>query len=131
MDETLILVVEDDTVIRELSVDILEALGYRVLQAANGNQALATLEEQSHVDLMMTDLGLPDMDGEELAQKARSKHPDLPILLASGHIQNQNINSQEGLHSLQQPLGMIGKPFTLDQLRKKITQMLHSLSINS
>ena len=128
MDETLILVVEDDTVIRELSVDILEALGYRVLQAASGHQALAMLEQEPNVGLMMTDLGLPDMDGEELAEKARKQHPDLPILLASGHIQNQNLNSQEGLHSLSQPLGMIGKPFTLDQLRKKITQMLAPLT---
>jgi CheY-like chemotaxis protein len=111
-----ILVVEDDSIVRMLIVDVLEELDYTVLEAADGAEALKLLEDDSKViDLMMTDKGLPDMDGVELAKKAATLRPTLPILFASGYA--ENIDVPPGMH-------MIGKPFSIDQLRDKVKSIL-------
>ncbi|WP_296257427.1 MULTISPECIES: response regulator [unclassified Pseudomonas] len=111
-----ILVVEDDSIVRMLIVDVLEELEYQVLEAADGAQALAHLEKKDErIDLMMTDKGLPDMDGVQLAQKAAELRPSLPILFASGYA--ENIDVPAGMHS-------IGKPFSIDQLRDKVNSVL-------
>jgi CheY-like chemotaxis protein len=111
-----ILVVEDDTIVRMLIVDVLEELGYKVHEAADGEQALGHLSNTQHViDLLMTDNGLPDTTGVELAHKARTLRPKLPVLFASGYA--ENIDVPDGMH-------MIGKPFSIDQLRDKVKQVL-------
>ncbi|MEQ7921964.1 response regulator [Xanthomonas sp. WHRI 1810A] len=111
-----ILVVEDDSIVRMLIVDVLEELGYQVLEAADGAQALSSLENSdTTIDLMMTDKGLPDMDGIKLAHKARGLRPTLPILFASGYA--ENIDAPPGMH-------VIGKPFSIDQLRDKVKSIL-------
>lgn len=113
---SIILVVEDDAIVRMLIVDVLEELGFQVLEADGGEQALAFLENSGqHIDLMMTDVGLPIMDGRELATKARGLRPELPILFASGYAESIDV-----------PAGMqvIGKPFSIDQLRDKVKGML-------
>ncbi|MET0775881.1 MAG: response regulator [Pseudomonas mandelii] len=111
-----ILVVEDDAIVRMLIVDVLEELEYKVLEADGSEKALEFLnDEDQHIDLMMTDVGLPVMDGRELATQARMLHPELPILFASGYAE-----------SIEVPDGMqvIGKPFSIDQLRDKVKGML-------
>ena len=111
-----ILVVEDDAIVRMLIVDVLEELEFAVLEAEDGNTALVFLEDAGRsIDLMMTDMGLPGMDGKELAAKARELRPTLPVLFASGYAE-----------SLEVPAGMasIGKPFSIDQLRDKVKCML-------
>ncbi|WP_025109596.1 response regulator [Pseudomonas sp. H1h] len=111
-----ILVVEDDDIVRMLIVDVLEELEFTVLEAADGEQALETLRDESHtIDLMMTDFGLPDIDGRELANQARALRPTLPILFASGYA--ENIDVPADMH-------VIGKPFSIDQLRDKVKQVL-------
>ncbi|WP_460156891.1 response regulator [Pseudomonas sp. S2_H10] len=111
-----ILVVEDDTIVRMLIVDVLEELEFKVLEADGSEQALEILKDSNqHIDLMMTDVGLPVMDGRELANEARVLRPDLPILFASGYA--ENIEVPEGMH-------MIGKPFSIDQLRDKVKDIL-------
>lgn len=113
---SIILVVEDDSIVRMLIVDVLEELEYAVLEAADGAEALVFLQDEGqHIDLMMTDKGLPDMDGTELAQKARELRAALPILFASGYA--DTVNVPEGMHS-------IGKPFSIDQLRDKVKSVL-------
>lgn len=100
-----ILVVEDDAIVRMLIVDVLEELAFSVLEAADAAEALAMVENTEHViDLMMTDVGLPDMDGKQLATKVRELRPTLPILFASGYAENIDV-----------PAGMqvIAKPFPL------------------
>jgi DNA-binding response OmpR family regulator len=112
----IILVVEDDAIVRMLIVDVLEELDFKVLQANGSEQALETLKDlNQHIDLMMTDVGLPNMDGRELAAQARMLRPGLPILFASGY--TESIEVPEGMHS-------IGKPFSIDQLRDKIKTIL-------
>lgn len=111
-----ILVVEDDNIVRMLVVDVLEELEYTVLEAADAKEALGYLQNDSQtIDLLMTDKGLPDMDGIELAKKARELRPALPILFASGYA--ENIDAPAGMQ-------IIGKPFSIDQLRDKVNSIL-------
>lgn len=111
-----ILVVEDDHIVRMLIVDVLEELEYQVVEAEGGDQALEVLrEETQQIDLMMTDVGLPGMDGRELAIEARKLRPALKVLFASGYA--ESIDIPDGMH-------MIGKPFSIDQLRDKVKGIL-------
>ncbi|MGC1332552.1 response regulator [Pseudomonas sp.] len=110
-----ILVVEDDSIVRMLIVDVLEELEYTVLEAANSLEALAILESDAVIDLMMTDQGLPDTPGTELAVKARKLRSDLRVLFASGYA--ENIQVAADMH-------IIGKPFSIDQLRDKVKAVL-------
>ncbi|NQD55979.1 response regulator [Pseudomonas sp. CM25] len=111
-----LLVVEDDDIVRMLMVEVLDELGYAVIEAADANAALTVLEDPAQsLELMMTDVGLPDMPGEELAHKARELRPLLPVLFASGYAENLNV--PEGMH-------LIGKPFSIDQLRDKVVAIL-------
>ncbi|WP_422766083.1 response regulator [Pseudomonas hefeiensis] len=111
-----ILVVEDDDIVRMLIVDVLEELEYQVLEADGCEQALAYLSDDAQpIALMMTDVGLPVMDGRELAKQARSARPQLPILFASGYA--ESIDVPEGM-------AVIGKPFSIDQLRDKVNGIL-------
>jgi CheY-like chemotaxis protein len=99
-----------------LVVDVLEELEYTVLEAADAKEALGYLQNDSQtIDLLMTDKGLPDMDGIELAKKARELRPTLPILFASGYA--ENIDAPAGMQ-------IIGKPFSIDQLRDIVNSIL-------
>ncbi|WP_039590920.1 response regulator [Pseudomonas frederiksbergensis] len=111
-----ILVVEDDTIVRMLIVDVLEELKYTVLEADGCGQALEFLRnDKLPIALMMTDVGLPIMDGRELAKQARIERPQLPVLFASGYA--ESIDVPEGM-------SVIGKPFSIDQLRDKVKKIL-------
>lgn len=111
-----LLVVEDDAIVRMLIVDVLEELEYQALQADDGEAALAILgDSDKTIDLMMTDVGLPDINGKELAKQARALRPALPILFASGYA--ETIDVPDGMH-------VIGKPFSIDQLRDKLRSIL-------
>lgn len=115
---SIILVVEDDDIVRMLIVDVLEELEFKVLEADGSEQALEILNAlDQRIDLMMTDVGLPGMDGRQLALKARELRPALPILFASGYAESIDV-----------PGGMflIGKPFSIDQLRDKVKSILGS-----
>ena len=113
-----ILVVEDDAIVRMLIVDVLEELDYKVLEADGSEQALEILVATArHIDLMMTDVGLPGMDGRELALEARKMRPELPILFASGYA--ESIDVPDGMH-------VIGKPFSIDELRDKVKGILET-----
>lgn len=111
-----ILVVEDDAIVRMLIVDVLQELEFRVLEADGGEAALSLLQEmQQRIDLLMTDVGLPGMNGRELAERARELRPQLPVLFASGY--TESIEVPDGM-------SVIGKPFSIDQLRDKVRGIL-------
>lgn len=113
-----ILVVEDDDIVRMLIVDVLEELEFTVLEAEDGDKALEILAaHEKPINLMMTDHGLPGMNGRELAKKARDLRPALPILFASGYA--ENIEVPVDMH-------VIGKPFSIEQLREKVNQIINS-----
>ncbi|UVJ41861.1 response regulator [Pseudomonas sp. LS1212] len=116
MSDSIILVVEDDAIVRMLIVDVLEELAFTVLEADGSDSALRIIEDQGQaIDLMMTDVGLPGMDGMALATRAREIRPRLPVLFASGYA--ENIEVPQGMH-------VIGKPFSIDQLRDKVKSIL-------
>jgi len=111
-----LLVVEDDDIVRMLMLEVLDELGYSTIEAENATAALKIIEDtRQQLALLVTDVGLPDMRGEELAAKARAARPLLPVMFASGYAESFDV--PEGMH-------LIGKPFTIDQLRDKVLEIL-------
>ena len=80
-----VLVVDDDTMVREVLVGQMEEQGYRVTQAADGLEALAQLDGGAVVDLLISDFAMPGMNGLTLIQEARRRRPELPALLLTGY----------------------------------------------
>lgn len=111
-----ILVVEDDAIVRMLIVDVLEELEYKVLEAEDKKGAMTVLNDVAQpLGLMMTDVGLPDGNGIDLAREALSLRTGLPILIASGY--GDSADNPAGTE-------VLGKPFSIDQLRDKVRDML-------
>jgi PAS domain S-box-containing protein len=115
-----VLVVEDNDLVRMLTVEVLEEIGYQVLQAEDAEEALPILQGDTAIDLLLTDVGLPGMNGEELAAAAREARPELPILFATGYAEIVHIDGSE----LATRMSMIAKPFSIDALRDKVNGML-------
>jgi len=115
-----ILVVEDEPIVRMLVVDHLNDDGFRILEAQDGPEALDILKRESGLSLMLTDVGLPGMGGRELADLARSLHPDLRILFATGYSESH----AEALGLPAPGMGLVGKPFDMIDLTARIRAML-------
>jgi PAS domain S-box-containing protein len=115
-----VLLVEDDASVRLLVRDVLEELGYAALEAAEPQTGVALLSSKRTIDLMISDVGLPGMNGRQLAEIAREHHPDLPVLFITGYAENAAIRSG----FLGTNMAMITKPFSLDVLAAKIGEML-------
>jgi two-component system NtrC family sensor kinase len=117
--ETILLVEDDDTVNR-FALEVLQDLGYSVLTASDGSQAL-TLIDKHHIDLLFTDVVLPaGMNGRELAEFAVKKKPDLKVLFATGYTRNAIIH-----HGRLDPgVEVLMKPYTYDVLARKIRAVL-------
>lgn len=116
-----VLVVEDNPLVLEFARGVLEHLGYRVLTAASGEEALDLYSAQSgEVQLLMTDVILPGMNGRRLADVLIARHPDLKVLYDSGYTADGIVN--HGV--LEQGLHFIGKPFSAYALAHKIREVL-------
>ena len=116
-----ILLVEDDTSLRELMKQTLQGLGYRVLESSSAEDALRKSEEASlAIDLMVTDLVLPGLDGQGLTRKMILHHPNLAVLLVSGY--SQELVLYNGL--LGQRTQFLSKPFSPRTLAFKIRRIL-------
>jgi two-component system, cell cycle sensor histidine kinase and response regulator CckA len=83
--EPLVLVVDDEAVVRDVTALLLENAGFRVVAAASGEEALALLERDGDVEVALLDAMLPDHDGGEIAAALRRRRPGLPIVVASGY----------------------------------------------
>ncbi|MBA3352079.1 MAG: PAS domain S-box protein, partial [Blastocatellia bacterium] len=118
-----ILLVEDEEIVRSLSRQFLEECGYNVIEASNGVEALEIFEKSDvPIDLVLTDVVMPQMGGRELTEKLLAAMPDLPILLASGYT-----GDAVGDHGLSQAnVNFIQKPFSLDGLARKVRDLLDS-----
>jgi CheY-like chemotaxis protein len=115
-----ILVVEDEDGVRELTVEMLHELGYKVLQATDSISAIAALKKEPSVGLLFTDIGLPGkMNGRQLAEAARKIRPGLKVLLTSGYAQDAVTSDPKGLG-----FELIGKPFSAEVLASRIRQVL-------
>ena len=118
--EEIVLVVEDEARVRHISVDALRDLGYTVVQASDANEALALLEAQPRVDLLFTDIVMPDMNGRKLADEALRRRPDLKVLYTTGYTRNAIVHN--GM--LDADVAFLPKPFTYEQLALKVRQVL-------
>ena len=116
----IILVAEDDERVIQLTVDTLRELGYTVVHAESGSEALLTLDAIPHVDLLFTDIVMPGMDGRKLAEEALKRHPSLKILFTTGYAPNSVVHNG----TLDYGEDLIGKPYTIDQLANKIRDVL-------
>ncbi|WP_159107107.1 response regulator [Azospirillum sp. B4] len=111
-----VLVVEDELVVRMVVIDILEEHGYAVIEAETAAQALPHLSGQDSIDLLLTDVGLPGMNGRDLAAEARRLRPGLKVLFATGYAEGASQRSA----FVGEGMDYIAKPFDLDELGQKV-----------
>jgi PAS domain S-box-containing protein len=117
-----VLVVEDETAVRDLVVEVLSELGYRAIEAADGPTGLRILESRERIDLLVTDVGLPGLNGRQLADAARQHRPALKVLFMTGYAENAAINGG----FLDPGMELVTKPFAIDTLAQRIRGMLEA-----
>jgi signal transduction histidine kinase len=115
-----VLVVEDDQLMRQMSVDALTDLGYGVIDSESAVEALRILDGRPDVKLLFTDVVMPEMNGKKLADEALRRRPDLKILFTTGYTPNAVVHG--GV--LDPGVNLLGKPFTLEQLAAKVRATL-------
>ena len=118
-----ILLVEDEELLRAGVQEVLEIQGYTVITAPDGEQALACLGAQT-IDLIITDLVMPKMDGVDFVKQLRKIKPDLPVIVVSGS--TRNIMQRYGIDSIQVPgaNASLPKPFKSVDLIEQVRQLL-------
>jgi two-component system cell cycle sensor histidine kinase/response regulator CckA len=116
-----VLLAEDEPALRELTAEVLAEAGYRVLQAADARQALAIAGAQTgRVDLLVTDVVMPGMDGRELAARLRAERPELRVLFVSGY--SEEVVSREG--RIDPGVSLLAKPYTTADLLRRVAAAL-------
>lgn len=117
-----ILLVEDELMVREITGEVLSHAGYRVLETSNAREALQVASQhQGRIDLLLTDIVMPEMNGADLADHMLNQQPDLVTVFMSGYAEQdvmRNANVSSAIH--------IQKPFTVDGLLKRVAEALHS-----
>lgn len=111
-----ILVVEDEPVVRALIVEVLSELGYETLEAEDGPSGLEALQSRRHLDMLITDIGLPGLNGRQIADAARVARPDLKVLFMTGYAEN----AANAAGFLEPGMAMITKPFAMEVLTARI-----------
>ena len=114
-----VLVVEDEVLVQMLVLEVLSDLGLDALEANDGPSALAILQSDAEIDLLITDVGLPGMNGRQLAEQGRAGRPGLKVLFVTGYADKVNAGQLAG-----DGMQTITKPFALDHLAQKVTDML-------
>ena len=120
-----ILVVEDEPGVRAFTTEALSELGYSVIAADNGAAALRILEAHPEIDLLFTDVVMPDMNGRRLADEAKVRRPDLGVLFTTGYTRDAVVHN--GV--LDKEVALIGKPFTVAALGDKVREALGEKSV--
>ncbi|MEM4408060.1 MAG: PAS domain S-box protein [Candidatus Caldarchaeum sp.] len=119
-----ILVVEDEDAIREIICDFLREKGYNVLAASNGEEALGVCKQFTEpIHLMITDLVMPKIKGNELAELIAPLHPKIKIIYISGYAMDSDLNTRLKEHETE----YIQKPFEMEELLSKIRRLLDSI----
>ena len=119
--EKRILVVDDDPTVRMLVVDALEELGYACAEAATGAEGIEVLRSAGHIDMLITDVGLPGgMNGREVAERARELSPGLRILFITGYAENAVLNHGHIGHGME----VLTKPFAVGDLTARVDRLL-------
>ena len=115
-----VMVVEDDPAVRMLIVDVLEGLGYRIIKAVDGTEAVTLLDTAPPISLLVTDVGLPGVNGRQVASHARERMPALKVLFVTGYAEQARVRSG----FLDPGMDLITKPFAIDALAAKVDEML-------
>jgi PAS domain S-box-containing protein len=115
-----VLVVEDEFVVRELIVEVLKELGYSTLEADDGPAALKILDSKQRIDLVISDIGLPGLNGRQIVDAARETRPKLKVLFMTGYAENAAIAAG----FLEPGMSMITKPFAMEALATRIRDIL-------
>ena len=122
----MILLVEDETAVRRMARRVLERHGYRVLEARHGGDALLVWDESGAVvDLVLTDLRMPEMGGGELIRRLREQHPTLPAVMMSGYVEEPS----GGEMAAGAPVRTLDKPFTAAQLLDAVRGALDAAAV--
>ena len=118
-----VLVVDDEPLVRMLVVDVLDDLGYAALEAADGAEGLKILRSDARIDLLVSDVGLPNgMNGRQMADAARVARPDLKVLFITGYAENAVLSHghlDPGMH-------VMTKPFVIEALGQRINELIAS-----
>ena len=117
----IVLVVDDEDAVLQAARRILESDGYRVIEASNGAEAVALLAKDTPVDLLMADLAMPGLSGEEMARQFRAARRDLKVLYVSGVI-DRLLDERPVLWDGE---AFLSKPFTADGLLEAVALLLY------
>jgi two-component system, cell cycle sensor histidine kinase and response regulator CckA len=120
-DHPLVLVMDDEAPIREIQRRILEKGGYRVVEASGGPEAFALLEGTQDLDLLIADLEMPEIAGEEVVRRIRLARPDLKVLYVTGHI-DRLLDARAVLWEGE---AFLDKPFTPRGLLEAVSLLLY------
>jgi CheY-like chemotaxis protein len=118
-----VLVVDDEPSLRMLVAETLRELGYAAILAEDGPSAVQILQSDARIDLLVTDIGLPGLNGRQVADAARAKRPGLRVLLMTGYAQNAALGNGA---ALEPGMHIIAKPFALAALGAKVREMIEA-----
>ncbi|WLH38585.1 ATP-binding protein [Pseudomonas sp. FP2254] len=117
-----VLIVEDDAAVRVLVSAVLKELGYAYVEAGDANTAVPIIESDQRIDLLISDVGLPGMNGRQLAEIGRQIRPDLKVLFITGYAEHAAVRGG----FLEPGMQLIAKPFTFDLLTAKVREMIRA-----
>ena len=117
-----VLIVEDDPAVRVLVCAVLKELGYGFVEAGDANTALPIIESDQRIDLLISDVGLPGMNGRQMAEIGRQLRPDLKVLFITGYAEHAAVRGG----FLDPGMQLITKPFTFDLLTAKVREMIRA-----
>ncbi len=117
-----VLVVEDEPDVRMLVVDVLKDLGYRVQVACDSHEALLVLQGAEAIDLLVTDVGLPGLNGRQLAEVARQHRPGLKVLFMTGYAREAQVRGD----FLDDGMELLTKPFSIDELARRVSRLIET-----
>ncbi len=118
--DEVVLVVEDEENVRHMTVEALREIGFTVIEASGGRDALQQIPHHARIDLLFTDVVMPDMNGKLVADAVRDRFPGIKVIFTTGYTRNAIV--QNG--TVEPGINLLLKPFTLEQLSAKISEIL-------
>lgn len=112
--------VEDEMIVNALTAEALTVAGFEVYQAYDGPSGLASVLAHPEIELLVSDVGLPGLNGRQVADAARAKYPNLPVLLVTGYAEQGDISAA----NLPAGMRVLSKPFDMDTLLEAVLRMI-------
>jgi two-component system cell cycle sensor histidine kinase/response regulator CckA len=118
--QPIVLVVDDEAPIRQIERRLLEQAGYEVIDASSATEALTLLHDGKSIDLLVADLDMPEVSGDEMVRRIRSERPDLKVLYVTGHI-----DRLMDARPLWDGEAFLDKPFSMNGLVEAVSLLLY------